>query len=50
MGDQECINSVNFDSGNWKLGMDFECTVPNVYDTEAKVFNYHSIKMFFLDY
>ena len=50
MGDQECINSVNFDSENWKLGMDFECTVPNVYDTEAKVFNYHSIKMFFLDY
>lgn len=44
MDDQECIKSVNFDSGNsgnWKLGMDIECTVPNVYDTEAKVFNHH---------
>ena len=49
MGQQECINSVNFDSGNsgnWKLGMDIECTVPHVNDMEAKVFNYFSIKMF----
>ena len=56
MGHQECINSVNSDSGNsgdsgnWKLGMDIECMVPNVNDKEAKVFNYHSINMFFLDY
>ena len=53
IGEKECINSVNSDSGNsgnWKLGMNIECTIPNVYDTEAKVFNYHSIKMFFLDY
>ena len=53
MGQEECINSVVFgpwNSGNWKLGMDIECTVPNVNDIEAKVFNYHLINMFFLDY
>ena len=52
MGHQECINSVNFDSGksgNWKLGMDIECLVPHVNDMEAKVLNYYSIKVFFLD-
>ena len=40
MGHQECINSVELDtgnSGNWKLGMDIECMVPNINDIEAKV-------------
>ena len=50
IGYQECITSVESDSGNsgnWKLGnkirnsMDIECMVPNGNDKEAKVSNYH---------